>query len=86
MHGLGESILLRFLLFFYGYMFLPTSDSYVLECAKCGVIYRSRQYWYGNQDPINTVVRTEIRHVWPGVSRSFPVPCTCTVSSHYDEL
>ncbi|ELT96584.1 hypothetical protein CAPTEDRAFT_1802 [Capitella teleta] len=39
---------------------------YVLECAACGVIYRSRQFWYGNQDPINTVVRTEIRHVWPG--------------------
>ena len=40
---------------------------YVIECPNCGVIYRSRQYWYGNQDPVDTVVRTEIKHVWPGV-------------------
>lgn len=40
---------------------------YVLECAECGVIYRSRQYWFGNDDPVNTVVRTELRHAWPGV-------------------
>jgi len=40
---------------------------YVLECAECGVIYRSRQYWFGNDDPVKTVVRTELRHVWPGV-------------------
>lgn len=48
---------------FFKYMF-----RYVIECPKCGVIYRSRQYWYGNQDPVDTVVRTEIQHVWPGVS------------------
>lgn len=42
---------------------------YVIECPNCGVIYRSRQYWYGNQDPVDTVVRTEIQHVWPGVRR-----------------
>lgn len=43
--------------------------SYVLECANCGVIYRSRQHWYGNIDPEKAnVIRTEIRHVWPGVS------------------
>ena len=41
---------------------------YVLECVECGVIYRSRQHWFGNEDPVNTVVRTELRHVWPGVS------------------
>ncbi|XP_077868187.1 zinc finger FYVE domain-containing protein 1-like [Saccoglossus kowalevskii] len=41
-------------------------SGYVLECPKCGIIYRSRQYWYGNRDPVETVVRTEIRHVWPG--------------------
>lgn len=40
---------------------------YVIECPNCSVIYRSRQYWYGNQDPVDTVVRTEIHHVWPGV-------------------
>ncbi|RVE56155.1 hypothetical protein OJAV_G00233490 [Oryzias javanicus] len=41
-------------------------SGYVIECPHCGVIYRSRQYWYGNQDPVETVVRTEIQHVWPG--------------------
>lgn len=40
---------------------------YVIECPNCAVIYRSRQYWYGNQDPVDTVVRTEIQHIWPGV-------------------
>ncbi|MGH0124442.1 UNVERIFIED_CONTAM: hypothetical protein FKN15_073057 [Acipenser sinensis] len=39
---------------------------YVIECPNCGVIYRSRQYWFGNQDPVDTVVRTEIEHIWPG--------------------
>ncbi|KAG7274313.1 LOW QUALITY PROTEIN: hypothetical protein CRUP_024008 [Coryphaenoides rupestris] len=41
-------------------------SGYVIECPTCGVIYRSRQYWYGNQDPVDTVVRTEIQHIWPG--------------------
>lgn len=39
---------------------------YILECSVCGIIYRSRQYWYGNRDPVETVVRTEIQHVWSG--------------------
>ncbi|XP_067140669.1 zinc finger FYVE domain-containing protein 1-like isoform X1 [Centruroides vittatus] len=43
-------------------------SGYVLECSNCGVIYRSRQYWYGNKDPWETVVRTEIHHIWPGDS------------------
>ncbi|XP_022086002.1 zinc finger FYVE domain-containing protein 1-like [Acanthaster planci] len=41
-------------------------SGYVLECPNCGIIYRSRQHWYGNLDPEQTAVRTEIRHVWPG--------------------
>ncbi|XP_061785800.1 zinc finger FYVE domain-containing protein 1 [Nerophis lumbriciformis] len=41
-------------------------SGYVIECPNCAVIYRSRQYWYGNQDPVETVVRTEIQHNWPG--------------------
>ncbi|KAK3093425.1 hypothetical protein FSP39_015565 [Pinctada imbricata] len=36
----------------------------VLECPNCGVIYRSRQNWYGNKE-IEDVVSVEIRHVWP---------------------
>ncbi|KAF8767341.1 Zinc finger FYVE domain-containing protein 1 [Argiope bruennichi] len=47
---------------------------YILECAKCGVIYRSRQYWYGNQNPWETCVRTEICHVWPQLDGSTPAP------------
>ena len=46
-------------------------SGYTLECKFCGVIYRSRQYWYGNREPTEeSVVRTEIQHVWPNVSIS----------------
>lgn len=38
---------------------------YVLECPHHGIIYRSRQYWYGNPDP-ESVVRTELKHIWSG--------------------
>ncbi|XP_058490564.1 zinc finger FYVE domain-containing protein 1 [Solea solea] len=41
-------------------------SGFVLECASCGVIYRSRQYWMGNQDPESNVVRSEVKHVWEG--------------------
>uniref|UniRef100_UPI00398F878E zinc finger FYVE domain-containing protein 1-like n=1 Tax=Pristiophorus japonicus TaxID=55135 RepID=UPI00398F878E len=41
-------------------------SGYVLECPNCGIIYRSRQYWIGNQDPEGSVVRPEIKHVWLG--------------------
>ncbi|KAG8537772.1 hypothetical protein GDO81_023872, partial [Engystomops pustulosus] len=39
-------------------------SGFVLECRVCGIIYRSRQYWYGNRDPDGSVVRQEVRHVW----------------------
>lgn len=39
---------------------------YVLECPRCGIIHRSRQYWFGNKDTWESSVRTEIKHVWPG--------------------
>lgn len=43
-------------------------SGYVLECQRCGVIYRSRQHWIGNQDPeLQGVVSTTVAHVWPGV-------------------
>lgn len=51
----------------FNYQFALSLSRYVIECPNCAVIYRSRQYWYGNQDPVETVVRTEIQHVWPGV-------------------
>ncbi|TRY89419.1 hypothetical protein DNTS_010820 [Danionella cerebrum] len=41
-------------------------SGYVLECGSCGIIYRSRQYWMGNQDPESGVVRPEVKHVWQG--------------------
>ncbi|XP_049841718.1 zinc finger FYVE domain-containing protein 1-like [Schistocerca gregaria] len=41
-------------------------SGYVIECPNCGEIYRSRQFWYGNKNPEDAAVRTEIRHVWPG--------------------
>lgn len=42
-----------------------TCSGYVLECPHHGIIYRSRQYWYGNPDP-ESVVRTELKHIWSG--------------------
>ncbi|RNA28693.1 zinc finger FYVE domain-containing 1-like [Brachionus plicatilis] len=42
-----------------------TYSGYVLECPHHGIIFRSRQYWYGNPDP-ESVVRTELKHIWPG--------------------
>ena len=49
----------------------------MLECDYCGVIYRSRQHWYGNKQPTEDAVRTEIRHVWPGVSDQVHA-CMCS--------
>ena len=40
-------------------------SGFVLECPHHGIIYRSRQYWYGNQEP-ESVVRTELKHIWSG--------------------
>lgn len=39
-------------------------SGYVIECPHCGEIYRSRQFWYGNKNPEDAAVRTEITHVW----------------------
>lgn len=41
-------------------------SGYVLECPKCGIIYRSREKWYGNEEPNVSAVKSEIRHIWPG--------------------
>ena len=42
-----------------------TYSGYVLECPHHGIIFRSRQYWYGNPEP-ESVVRTELKHIWTG--------------------
>ena len=31
------------------------------------MVYRSRQYWYGNKNPEHSVLKTENKHVWPEV-------------------
>ncbi|XP_052767142.1 zinc finger FYVE domain-containing protein 1-like [Mya arenaria] len=36
----------------------------ILECRNCGIIYRSRQFWYGNPD-VEKVIHEEVAHVWP---------------------
>lgn len=41
-------------------------SGYVLECPRCGIIHRSRQYWFGNKETWESSVRTEIKHVWSG--------------------
>ena len=46
-------------------IFKYTYSGYVLECPHHGIIYRSRQYWYGNPEP-DSVVRTELKHIWSG--------------------
>jgi len=40
---------------------------YVIDCSRCGVIYKSRQYWYGNNSE-DIVIRKKITHVWNMVS------------------
>lgn len=44
-------------------------SGYVMECPTCGVIYRSREHWYGNPDP-ESCVHIEVRHMWPEGIRS----------------
>ena len=39
-------------------------SGYVLECRDCGVIYRSRQHWYGNADPTQNEVRVGIDPIY----------------------
>ena len=46
---------------------------YVIECCHCGVIYRSRQHWYGNEEPELEAVKTDNKHVWPQVYTSIVI-------------
>lgn len=45
-----------------------TWSGYIIECPRCGEIYRSRQYWYGNKDPEEIAIRKKITHIWSTVS------------------
>ena len=40
-------------------------SGFVIECPHHGEIYRSRRFWYGNDDP-KKVTQIEVVHVWPG--------------------
>ena len=71
MHGQGE-----YMIFFLEHNIVMMLLRYVLECPMCGVIYRSRQYWYGNPDHEGRITRSKIIHLWPGV---------CSLGSH-DEM
>ncbi|CAF3982801.1 unnamed protein product [Rotaria sp. Silwood2] len=44
-------------------------SGFVIECSHHGEIYRSRKYWYGNNEP-KDVTRVEVVHVWPGEDNS----------------
>ena len=57
---------------------------YVLECPNCGIIFRSRQYWMGNQDPEGCVVRPEVKHVWPGVRPPIHTESDCLLHHLHD--
>ncbi|ENN82696.1 hypothetical protein YQE_00934, partial [Dendroctonus ponderosae] len=41
-------------------------SGYVIHCPKCGVIYKSREHWYGNKNPEDCAVQLEVVHMWPG--------------------
>ncbi|XP_019754740.1 zinc finger FYVE domain-containing protein 1-like [Dendroctonus ponderosae] len=43
-------------------------SGYVIHCPKCGVIYKSREHWYGNKNPEDCAVQLEVAHMWPGIS------------------
>ena len=64
----------RWRFFFYWSLLMPYllllpnwSCRYVIECKHCGVIFRSRQHWYGNPEPEQKAVKTENKHVWSEV-------------------
>ena len=48
--------------------FLTNICRYSLHCSECGVIYKSRQLWWGNIPPEKEAVTMMNKHVWPGVS------------------
>lgn len=43
-------------------------SGYKIECEICGIIYQSREYWYGNKDPKSDAVEISSVHVWSEVS------------------
>ncbi|GAB1859712.1 Zinc finger FYVE domain-containing protein 1 [Camponotus japonicus] len=50
-------------------------SGYIINCPHCGEIYRSRQYWYGNNSE-DIAIRKRITHVWNLPNRSIISPNT----------
>ncbi|XP_071582621.1 zinc finger FYVE domain-containing protein 1 [Temnothorax nylanderi] len=44
-------------------------SGYIIDCPHCGEIYKSRQYWYGN-NPEDVAIRKKITHIWNMSNRS----------------
>ncbi|KAM0733903.1 Zinc finger FYVE domain-containing protein 1 [Formica fusca] len=44
-------------------------SGYIINCPHCGEVYRSRQYWYGNNSE-DVAIRKKITHVWNMPNRS----------------
>ncbi|KAG5331305.1 ZFYV1 protein, partial [Acromyrmex heyeri] len=44
-------------------------SGYIINCPHCGEIYKSRQYWYGNNAE-DIAIRKKITHVWNTSNRS----------------
>ncbi|XP_012529894.1 zinc finger FYVE domain-containing protein 1 [Monomorium pharaonis] len=44
-------------------------SGYIIDCPHCGEIYKSRQYWYGNNSE-DVAIRKKITHVWTVSNRS----------------
>lgn len=51
-------------------------SGFVIECPHHREIYRSRKYWFGNNEP-KDVTRAELIHVWPG-DETNRLPCDVT--------
>ncbi|KAJ3658912.1 hypothetical protein Zmor_010626 [Zophobas morio] len=41
-------------------------SGYTIECPRCGKIYQSRSYWFGNKAPEDEAVVVETQHAWQG--------------------
>ncbi|KAL6257459.1 hypothetical protein P5V15_011030 [Pogonomyrmex californicus] len=48
-------------------------SGYIINCPHCGEIYKSRQYWYGNNSE-DVAIRKKITHVWSVSNRSIISP------------
>lgn len=57
MRGLGKPVKLQ-------YWSILLIHRYIIECSNCGIIYQSRQHWYGNSVPEHGSIIMENKHLW----------------------